>query len=46
MSNRLRRDPYWFDCVLEHITATLDPEDPYHLAGARVVVTGTDVGCT
>jgi hypothetical protein len=43
MSNRLRRDPYWFDRILEHITATLDPEYPYHLAGARVVVTGTDV---
>ena len=43
MSNRLRRDPYWFDRILEDITATLDPEYPYHLAGARVVVTGTDV---
>ena len=41
--SRLRRDPYWFDRILEDITATLDPEYPYHLAGARVVVTGTDV---
>ena len=43
MSNTLRRDPYWFNRILEDITATLDPEDPYHLVGAHVVVTGTDV---
>jgi hypothetical protein len=43
MANTLRRDPYWFDRVLENITATFDLENPDHVIGARVVVTGTDV---
>ena len=30
MANTLRRDPYWFDRILEEITYKFDPEDPRH----------------
>ena len=36
MANTLRRDPYWFDRILEEITYKFDPEDPRHPAGLAV----------
>ncbi len=43
MANTLRRDPYWFDRILEEITYKFDLEDPHHPVGARVVAAGHDV---
>jgi hypothetical protein len=43
LANTLRRDPYWFDRILEEITYKFDPEDPRRPAGARIVAVGHDM---